>query len=176
MNENVFLIIDEGDMSFHPEWQQKWINILVNMIMGVFPEKKFQIIVSTHSPFILSDLPSRNVLLLDGSMRVSVEDLNLTFGSNIQDLLTHNFFIKSGLTGTFAKNKINKTIDSLLDNPTSITLDYSKKVINLIGEPLVRKKVHDLFIEKSNDITSLETRIKNLEEQLQILLEDKKDS
>lgn len=162
--DDVLLIIDEGDMSFHPEWQQKWLEILTKMIEVIFPNKRFQILVSTHSPFILSDLPSRNIILLDNHKQISVEGLNLTFGSNIQDLLTHNFFIKSGLTGEFAKNKINGVVDQLLEEEiVPEVLLECKKIINMIGEPLVRKKVHDIFLEKANFATSMESRIAQLE-------------
>ncbi|EQB4875325.1 AAA family ATPase [Enterococcus sp. C57] len=171
-NKFIVLVIDEGDMSFHPEWQQQWVNILTNILEEVFKINRFQIIVSTHSPFILSDLPNNNILLLGKDCYTDTHDLKLSFGSNIQDLLTHKFFINSGLTGAFAKNKINGVIDSLLENDTQPDkiLD-NKKIINMIGEPLVRKKVHDLYMEKMNDVISLESKLNELQKQIDYLQE-----
>ncbi|MGH1867293.1 AAA family ATPase [Enterococcus durans] len=170
--ENIILIIDEGDMSFHPEWQQQWVNILTRILEEVFKLNKFQIIVSTHSPFILSDLPNSNILLLGKEYNMDTHDLKLSFGSNIQDLLTHKFFISSGLTGEFAKNKINNVVDSLLENDNDPDkLLENKKIINMIGEPLVRKKVHDLYMEKMNNISNLEFRLSELQKQINHLQE-----
>lgn len=170
LKEDVILIIDEGDMSFHPEWQQKWVYILTNVIQKVFSDINFQIIITTHSPFILSDLPSRNILLLNNNQKVEERDLNLSFGSNIQELLSHKFFITSGLTGEFAKRKINNTIDDLIigEKIDNSFLKESNTIINMIGEPLVRKKAHDLYTEKANNIMSLEYRLSELEKQLKI--------
>lgn len=170
LKKNILLFIDEGDMSFHPEWQQQWVYILTNILEKTFKDYRFQIIVSTHSPFILSDLPNKNILLLGKSDNSDTHDLNLSFGSNIQELLAHNFFISSGMTGEFAKNKINNVVNNLLRNDTCADdLTESKKVINMIGEPLVRKKVHDLYIEKMNNINNLEVRMNDLQKQIEEL-------
>ena len=53
--ENTFFLIDEPDTTFHPNWQKKYINQLLSIYKNY--KKNIHFIVTSHSPFILSDLP-----------------------------------------------------------------------------------------------------------------------
>ncbi len=54
------ILIDEVDLYLHPHWQQH----VLSDLQAAFPE--FQFIVTTHSPFIVQSVESRNVITLDG--------------------------------------------------------------------------------------------------------------
>lgn len=59
------VMIDEVDMHLHPRWQQT----IINSLLEAFP--KIQFIVTTHSPQVLSTVPSECVRILeDGAVRV----------------------------------------------------------------------------------------------------------
>ncbi len=60
------VLIDEVDMHLHPEWQQT----VVPSLREAFPA--MQIIVTTHSPLVISTVPSRCIRILrdDGSVSV----------------------------------------------------------------------------------------------------------
>jgi hypothetical protein len=67
----------------------------------------------THSPFILSDIPSKNALHIEDGKPdsfIGTSGYNETFGANIHELLDNDFFLKNGFMGEFAKSKINNTI------------------------------------------------------------------
>ncbi|HHT7865393.1 AAA family ATPase [Pasteurella multocida] len=49
-NKNTLVLIDEPEISFHPEWQEMFIDIL-NKIKKV---NNFSIIISTHSPYLIN--------------------------------------------------------------------------------------------------------------------------
>ena len=104
--ENFLLLLDEPDMWLHPNWQKKFISYLINFIENnqYLKEKKFHIIITSHSPFILSDIPKENVMFLKEGKQIDV-DID-TFGANIHTLLSHGFFMENGLMGEFAKSKI----------------------------------------------------------------------
>ena len=51
---------DEVDLYLHPHWQQ---HILADL-QNAFPEMQF--VVTTHSPFIVQSVDSKNVITLDG--------------------------------------------------------------------------------------------------------------
>ena len=112
--KNIFLILDEIDISLHPSWQKKYFNELINVCSKV--DKKIHIILSTHSPFLLSDIPKQNIIFLDtdgnGNCKVvdGLKDKKQTFGANIHTLLSDSFFMEDGLMGEFAKGKINEII------------------------------------------------------------------
>jgi hypothetical protein len=82
-------------------------------------EKKVHFIITSHSPFVLSDLPKENVIFLEkdektGYCKNVTKETNIeTFGANIHTLLSHGFFMKDGLMGEFAKEKINKILTYL---------------------------------------------------------------
>lgn len=45
------VLIDEPEISFHPEWQEKFINILIDIIKL----KKFSVLIATHSPILIGN-------------------------------------------------------------------------------------------------------------------------
>ncbi|WP_282020149.1 AAA family ATPase [Planomicrobium okeanokoites] len=174
---NVIIFIDEGELYFHPKWQQDWVKLFVDTITYIYKEKKIQILMTTHSPFILSDLPSSNVILLKKEISIenhsvskikNLENHPLTFGSNIQELFSNSFFLKSGLTGTFARNKINNIVNQLIDPNEEIQSDEDlRKVIEMIAEPVVRRKLIDLYNEKVNlNLLSIDKKIQYLQEEI----------
>jgi len=62
------LIIDEVDMHLHPRWQQQ----VLGLLQGAFPA--LQIIVSTHSPHVLSTVEKSSIRVLRAEENeVSVE-------------------------------------------------------------------------------------------------------
>ncbi len=64
-NDNITLLIDEADLMFHPEWQRQYIHKMRNFFETIFPQVNVQIILATHSPIMLSDIPKQNVVYLD---------------------------------------------------------------------------------------------------------------
>ncbi|GKV92861.1 ATP-binding protein [Pectobacterium aroidearum] len=57
ITDNSIILIDEPEISLHPEWQQRYINLLMNTFEG-FYNCKF--IIATHSPLVVSNLKSSN--------------------------------------------------------------------------------------------------------------------
>lgn len=53
ITDNSIILIDEPEISLHPEWQQRYINLLMNTFEG-FYNCKF--IIATHSPLVISNL------------------------------------------------------------------------------------------------------------------------
>ena len=63
--DTIILCIDEGENYLHPNWQKKYINYLYQFLKDNFYDKQIHLLVSSHSPFILSDLPKENVIFLE---------------------------------------------------------------------------------------------------------------
>lgn len=67
--ETSLLIIDEVEASLHPRAQRR----LMRFLLWLARQKRIQIIVSTHSPYVLEELPPEaRVLLLPGPAGVSM--------------------------------------------------------------------------------------------------------
>ncbi len=108
--KSFYILLDEIENTLHPNWQKKVILWLVNFLK-IYKDLQFHIIITSHSPFIISDLPKENVIFLkDGEQDKGVKHKQ-TFGANIHTLLSDSFFMDDGLMGEFAKAKINEIID-----------------------------------------------------------------
>jgi len=166
---NPIIIIDEIDLYLHPDIIRKIIYIFVNCISGSNIFKN--IILTTHSPFILSDIPKENIIFLKDGENVSDEVGIDTFGANIHTLLSHGFFMEDGLMGEFAKKRINEVIKFLNDKDSEIKdKDEAKNIINLIGEPIIKNQLQKMLDSKRLDkIDEIEKEIELLKHRLEIL-------
>ncbi|MGG0747257.1 AAA family ATPase [Priestia megaterium] len=175
------ILIDEGDLYFHPQWQKDWLYHLLQVINVIYSDIEIQLILTTHSPFVLSDIPNYNVIFLEKvqgmSSKVSsgLEGGQRTFAANIHSLFTNSFFINGGLCGLFAKEKINDLVNELLDSSPEKIRSNEKRIrntIDIIGEPLVKKKLLDIFEDKVKlNMVSIDRRIADLQKQIDYLKE-----
>ena len=160
--KSVNIIFDEIELYFHPDYQRKFIDQLLKAIdrlkLGKDSEgiTSLNILFSTHSPFILSDIPSSNILRLAEGKPQHNNEANETFGANVHDLLADSFFLDKGFMGEFVKNKVNESI---------AFLNISK----------LQKKINELKKQKEKEQNHLEaenidSEIKKSEEDLQFLL------
>ncbi len=181
---NLLITFDEIELCLHPNWQTRFLIEIINFIKQL--TNKFNIIISTHSPFLLSDLPKENVIFLEKGKQVyPFEDGKQTFGANIHTLLSHGFFMKDGLMGEFAKNKIQSIIKYHEDIEKKEILQADKieyktkkqkefwQIQSIIGDDYLKQviKNHLIEIEKivlGND-EAKEEEIKRLKAQIELL-------
>lgn len=163
--ESLNIIFDEVELYFHPDYQKKFISELISSLSkNKFKKiKNINILFSTHSPFILSDIPSQNILkLINGDPQPYTEN-EQTFGANIHELLANDFFLKESFMGDFAKNKINSLIDFLKSENTEDNEwneDNAIQFINIIGENLIKNTLLEIYYGKFQD--KLESQIQQL--------------
>ena len=181
---NLLITFDEIELCLHPNWQTRFLIEIINFIKQL--TNKFNIIISTHSPFLLSDLPKENVIFLEKGKQVyPFEDGKQTFGANIHTLLSHGFFMKDGLMGEFAKDKIQSIIKYHEDIEKKGISDADKveyktkkqkefwQIQSIIGDDYLKQviKNHLIEIEKivlGND-EAKEEEIKRLKAQIELL-------
>jgi hypothetical protein len=146
---NILILIDEGDLYFHPEWQRQYLKAIFDFLKQ-YKELNFQVILTSHSPFILSDLPQDNVITFqktEKGIEVSKNTLSKTFGGNIHELLIDKFFLKTGIIGAFADNKIMELIKKV--NNKKIT-KQDEMLIEEIGDKFLAAAIRT-NLEESND-------------------------
>lgn len=166
----IIMLLDEPDLQLHPEWQQKFICLLLNLLQLYFPKVKFQIILTTHSPILLSDIPQTNVIFVDknsdGTSKVC-NGLNFkeTFAANIHTLYNNSFFLKGVPIGEFAKCKIELIHNRLKSG------DFDNCTLNdiyRIGEPIIRNILLQLYDNQRKTLPN-EKRLTLLKEELEKL-------
>ncbi|MGG3561968.1 AAA family ATPase [Neobacillus rhizosphaerae] len=153
--EKYIILLDEPEVRMHPELTRNFINDLILFLEDLSGGKKnFQVIVSTHSPFILSDIQSNNIIFLEkdnnGNCIPTKRTIN-TFGANIHSLLKDGFFMSSTM-GEFATSKIKDVINLINDRKIEDVTEEEKNewlfIINSIGEPLIKNRIIKMFNDK----------------------------
>lgn len=142
---NLLLCIDEGDLYLHPQWQIEFFDRLIKVLPELF-KGDIQIILTSHSPFLLSDLPKQNVTIIDGQLdeKSAFDGITLnkqTFAGNIYNLYSEPFFLGNDRTSIFAKRKIQEMlfkIDNSKNESNEIEVISLKKEIELIGDDIIR--------------------------------------
>jgi predicted ATP-binding protein involved in virulence len=125
-------VLDEAELYYHPEYQRKYVKMLLDTLSWCrFSNDKIKsinIIIVTHSPFILSDMVRNNVLYLEGGEPKQRE--GETFGANFYDMLYNSFFFEKNAIGEIAS----ETIKQLMQHPDEMT----EALKDIIGDPLIR--------------------------------------
>lgn len=186
LSDNILLLIDEIDLYCHPSWQQKIIKYLIEEVKVLFSGKKVQIIFTTHSPIVLSDMPKSNVIYLkrdEGKLVIDENDKHSeTFGANIYKLFDDAFFLgKQGQIGEFSKSKIDAIIEKvrpmedeyggvIYPELNDWEIERLEEEILLIGERVIREKLYEMLFKcKYRDLNAREKTIKIYEEKIRKL-------
>lgn len=184
----VNIILDEVELYFHPDLQRKFINFILSALKNI----KFNfiegvnILLVTHSPFVLSDLPKHDILFLNEKEEKENGLLGQTYCANIHDMLNRNFFMKYSF-GENARKELDHIImlynhkndlnnkeltKDLIENrdkydyiESLIADEYLKRVIDDMLRTLYQKM--SLVQEKTLDqqIFEMEQQLKKLKEE-----------
>lgn len=180
--DHFILLFDEPEEGLHPELSRSLISIMINFL-SQYKDKKFQLIFSSHSPFIASDVLASNVVRLENTGKSCRADKNMeqTFGQNIHMLLKNSFFMTSTI-GAYAEEKIHEVL-GMLDEEQGMqqkelateakTLErqrqpeWQKKwadaaqLISLIGEDVLRNTLKKRLLSLKRDNPEKNTDILN---------------
>lgn len=143
--KNICVAFEETEQYFHPEYQRTFINYLISQLKYANLDEisNIHVMFVTHSPFILSDIPQSNVLYLK---KGEIQEVKLnTFGANVNDLLHDSFFLQKGFMGEYAAAKIRSLLDFFDNKNNDWTRDNAMAFIEMIGEPIIRRKLFSLF-------------------------------
>ncbi len=159
IQENSLILIDEPEISLHPNWQMKYIDQL-REIFHNYPSAHF--VIATHSHFLLSGIPPElsNVIILDRDINNNIScqsiDFN-TYGWSPDDILYNVFGVVSS-RNKFVAEDIANILDELSkgdkNSINQIDRDKYHQLINLENslkdnDPLkevvksILKKVHN---------------------------------
>lgn len=170
---NIVLLLDEGENSLHPKWQQQYVKSIIDLIDDLFDNANIQIILTTHSPILLSDIPGDNVIYLNKDNK-HTEKLK-TFGSNIYNLYRHGFFLNGsnfGILGDFSTEKLEEVGDIIskweneLNNIEKLTIT-SENILNEKEDKQTQikrleKKKYELLKETREEATDELEYCKNI--------------
>lgn len=129
---NKLLLIDEVDLGLHPEWQRLWISDVLPLISEILcsDDQELQVIITTHSPIILSDILNQDIIYLgDGELQEK------TFGQNIYTLFNNSFFLDD-VQGKFVSDKLAYISNFLNELSSKRQFELTKENCNKLREIL----------------------------------------
>ena len=138
---NSIILIDEPELSLHPKWQQKIIEVYKKI------GENNQIIVATHSPHILGSVSNENIFILyrneNGKIEAKTGDeLYSSYGQPVDRVLKDIMGLKSVRTP-----KIDRDIQELrklVDEDKYNTEEFKEKYNNLLE--ILGSTDEDLFL------------------------------
>lgn len=143
---NINLVLDEVEISFHPEMQRKFLNKFIHVLLdlGANNNHNFNIFIITHSPFILSDIPNGQILYLEDGHRDSDNNEKKTFAGNIGEMFYELMFMNKTI-GDFAAEKLTEIVEKMETiHKGSQEYAEAEKTIELVSDKILR----GLLIEK----------------------------
>ena len=169
--ETALIFIDEGELYYHPEWQRRYLSTLLDVLKKCQIDSMLQIVITTNSPFVISDVLKEDVQYLS-DQKGKFEN---TLGQNIHSLLKNNFFMDYTI-GEYSRNLIDSIIRWLNTNSKEqeegftcyfddIRDEYQavRLLIQQIGEPIYREKLEMMLEEKMEQESLEELQISELE-------------
>lgn len=188
-SNSCLISIDEGELFLHAEWQRKYLFSLVEFInhfMGHFHDDvKAQLILTSHSSFIPSDLTRDNLVFFEKNKETGLIRINNSFkheatlGGNLFNLLSNSFYLDDFI-GEFGKRKIQGFLEELYvhrDSGRKISLDNyltMEKKINSVGDELIRNRMLEILNMIPSEYEDVEAEIEKLKRQLKALEQKKK--
>lgn len=186
---HINLVLDEAELYYHPEMQRTMIANIVKMLSWCHINntkiRSVHLMVVTHSPFVLSDVPKNRILYLkEGEVEMKG---NQTFAANVHDLLYNQFFIQNSI-GEVAWASVREIID-VYRNESGLSekekqrffdkYDYYRHFLNLIGEKYLKNTLSEMLetiLERENNDRMLwveHERLKQRLEEIERKLEEK---
>ena len=182
---HVNLIFDEAELYYHPEYQRQYITRLLEHLamcnINRTNIRSINIMIITHSPFILSDLPETNILFLRKGDDEKEDVPQKTLGANIYDLLKSGFFLDYAI-GDVAQRKLKEIMDVYYEDDGEIqknAFENRKKefkfTIEHLGEDYLRRNFMHMYEELERKTVGvsrkeqLAARINSLQEEMDSL-------
>lgn len=144
------VLLDEPDAKMHPELCRQFLRRLLNVCKSSKHGRTCQFLISTHSPFFLSDVTQANILRLDidrqtGRGLAAADTQARYFGANIHDIMADSFFLESTI-GEYARDyliELQKQLKAVIAREGTVTADRAwlavqRSVVQQIGDSIIR--------------------------------------
>lgn len=143
---HINIILEEIELYYHPEMQRKLISHIIKNIKKLnLKTESIQILLITHSPFVLSDIPNNNILYLENGKPCEI-NTSESFGANIFELLKDSFFLTDGALGVHSYSILCNMFSQLNKGQLRKSdLKTIKQMTQYIGEPFLKDELTKLI-------------------------------
>lgn len=147
----LIVLMDEPETYLHPEYCREFISKTVDILKRRNPSLQLQLIVSTHSPFMLSDTLTSQVTRIDydeedGRCIVLEPSSKQYFAANIFSIMSDGFFLDYTI-GEYARGFLEEKyqfLKRLLNNSSTISvadleeIGKIQRLLPYIGDEMIR--------------------------------------
>jgi ABC-type cobalamin/Fe3+-siderophores transport system ATPase subunit len=158
VTKNSLVLIDEPDISLHPLWQGRFIEMLDKVLSHVHG---INYLIVTHSPFIISDIKSANATILrlskDHENTYSSKYHGETFGKSIEEIMLEVFDLPTSRS-FYLSDKVAKLAEDLQENSGKINSSLRARIkeIHSATNQLSDTDPLRIFISKLKEIAYAE--------------------
>lgn len=161
--ENIILMLDEPETYMHPEMCRNFLYWMRRVLLNPKQPRNVQVIMTTHSPFMLSDVLPSQILRIsfddNGYCQVLPQGSHMTFANDIYSIMVNEFFLDYTI-GELSRRKIASLINLLNvkcnkdenlhvadDKEEATGMDSQelnkilKPVLSYIGDPIIRESL-----------------------------------
>ncbi|WP_237736940.1 AAA family ATPase [Serratia fonticola] len=144
IQDNSIICIDEPEICLHPEWQERYITILMETFKDFY---KCHFIIATHSPQITSKLNSKNCFVLsmqDGKVYNASDFINRSIDFQLATIFKAPGYKNEYLTRTLISYLAELTENESIENSRTIEIEKIIGLKNIIDDSDPVKKLISL--------------------------------
>lgn len=182
----VNIMLDEVELYFHPDLQRRFLHYVRTAINNIQFDwiKGINLVVVTHSPFVISDLPRKNILFLG-----ETGETGETLCANIHDMLNQSFFMEYSM-GEISRKELQHIItmyeqmrnksqrDALIKDLTENKKKYdylSKTIADEYLRRTFKRMLAELYGELLGKKAAIDNEIQLMRERLLELEKERKE-
>lgn len=162
------VIFDEVEQYYHPDLQRCFVAYLLDSLsqMDFKGLRSINMLIVTHSPFVLSDIPKNRILIMNDDS--SKGQMSETFGGNINDMLGNPFFMDysvgeiarrriEGLMRLYKSVVLNHQIQPNLDK----RLSFYEGLVDLVGDKYIKGSLTRMLDEIKEQVAQQNVSVHN---------------
>lgn len=136
--ERCLFLFDEPETHFNPDWKARYISSIRNCFKDDIP--KCDMLITTHSPFLVSDSQEQNVFKFKKNVNPINPEFN-TFGASVNQI-TMEIFERVDTIGDYSNTEIEKYLDELNgNNVDSLIKEINYKFGDSIEKTIIINKL-----------------------------------
>jgi restriction system-associated AAA family ATPase len=136
--ERCLFLFDEPETHFNPDWKARYITSVRNCFKANTAE--CEMLITTHSPFIVSDSLPENVLVLEKYKNPINPNFN-TFGASVNQI-TMELFNRIDTIGDYSNNELEKYYEKLKgENADALIREINSKFGDSVEKTIIINKL-----------------------------------
>lgn len=126
VEKNSIVLIDEPEVSLHPQWQVEFIDITSDIFSDIGVS---HVIISTHSPMIVSSVAENSLIVDFGRDGQYSKEKNSLYGASTDEILINHFGLATG-RNFFVMDTLQRAV-SLIESSKEDTEEFKELTTEL---------------------------------------------